>query len=83
MTETRFSKVSQGLPHNIILIIRSFWMVVLYMIWIYIFMPVIILSGIAIYFEKKSGAISLEEGKTADKLEEYPPEHGMNSFNPF
>ncbi|WP_186446568.1 hypothetical protein [Neobacillus bataviensis] len=53
------------------------------MIWIYIFMPVIILSGIAIYFEKKSGAISLEEGKTADKLEEYPPEHGMNSFNPF
>ncbi|WP_176541025.1 MULTISPECIES: hypothetical protein [unclassified Bacillus (in: firmicutes)] len=53
------------------------------MIWIYIFMPVLILSGIAIYFERKYGATSPDEGRTAEKLEEYPPEHGMNSFNPF
>jgi len=53
------------------------------MIWLYIFMPVIILSGIAIYYERKDGANSPDEGRTAEKLEEYPPEHGMNSFNPF
>jgi hypothetical protein len=44
------------------------------MIWIYIFMPVVILVGIAIYFDKKSGAISPEEGRLAEKLEERPPE---------
>jgi uncharacterized BrkB/YihY/UPF0761 family membrane protein len=42
------------------------------MIWIYIFTPIIILAGIAIYFYKKSGATSPGE-RTADKLEEYPP----------
>ncbi len=51
------------------------------MIWIYIFTPIIILVGIAIYFDKKSGATSPNE-RTADKLEEYPPENpfGPNNF---
>ncbi|MEH7303030.1 hypothetical protein [Neobacillus drentensis] len=49
------------------------------MIWIDIFTPVIILAGIAIYFDKKSVATSLEE-RTADKLEGYPPE---NPFGPY
>lgn len=52
------------------------------MIWLYILLPVFILTGIAIYFEKKSGAISPEEGRIAEKLEERPPEHGMNSQSP-
>jgi hypothetical protein len=53
------------------------------MIWIYIFTPIIILAGIAIYFDKKSGATSPAE-RTADKLEEYPPEapFGPNNFGP-
>ncbi|MDQ6600794.1 hypothetical protein [Bacillus salipaludis] len=42
------------------------------MIWIYIFTPVIILAGIAIYFDKKSGASSPEESRIAEKLEENP-----------
>ncbi|WML23805.1 hypothetical protein [Neobacillus sp. OS1-33] len=50
------------------------------MIWIYIFTPVVILSAIAIYFDKKSGAISTEEGRIVEKLEERPPEHGPTFY---
>ena len=52
----------------------------LVMIWIYIFTPVVILSAIAIYFDKKSGAISPEEGRIVEKLEERPPEHGPTFY---
>jgi hypothetical protein len=52
------------------------------MIWLYIFMPVVILGGIAIYFDKKSGAAPSDESRFVEKLEEYPPEHGMNSNTP-
>jgi len=52
------------------------------MIWIYIMLPVVVLSGIAIYFDKKAGMAPTDDMRTADKLEEYPPEHGMNSFGP-
>ena len=52
------------------------------MIWIYIMLPIVVLSGIAIYFDKKAGMAPTDDMRTADKLEEYPPEHGMNSFGP-
>ncbi|MEY2196490.1 hypothetical protein AB7942_27780 [Neobacillus sp. BF23-41] len=32
------------------------------MIWVYILMPVVILGGMAVYFDKKSGATSPDEG---------------------
>ena len=51
------------------------------MIWLYILIPVVILGGIAIYFEKKSGATPPDERKIAEKIEEYPPEH-FNSHGP-
>ncbi|MGV3465131.1 MAG: hypothetical protein ACO1OT_07555 [Heyndrickxia sp.] len=52
------------------------------MMWIYIFTPIIILAGIAIYFDKKYGATSPE--RTSDKLEEYLPvdPFGPNHFGP-
>ncbi|WP_180960250.1 hypothetical protein [Neobacillus cucumis] len=53
------------------------------MMWLYILTPVVILSGIAIYFEKRSGAVPADERQLTEKLEEYPPERGMNSFSPF
>lgn len=50
------------------------------MIWLFILSPVIILGGIAIYFEKKSG-MTPDESKLSDRLEEYPPENN-NTFYP-
>ena len=50
------------------------------MVWIYIFTPVIILVGTVLYFDKKSGATSPVE-RTADKLEEYPPETPFGPTN--
>jgi hypothetical protein len=52
------------------------------MIWLYIFMPILILGGIAIYFDRKSGGNPPDEGKLTEKLQEYPPEHN-NSSGPF
>jgi hypothetical protein len=56
------------------------------MIWLYIFLPVIILGGIAIYFEKKSGATPPDVSTLTNKIEEYPPEnsnsHGPSNFGP-
>ncbi|MCH6265893.1 MULTISPECIES: hypothetical protein [Neobacillus] len=52
------------------------------MIWLYIFLPVIVLGGIAVYFDKKSGMTPPDEGEKAGKIKEYPPEHGMNSYYP-
>jgi hypothetical protein len=51
------------------------------MIWLYILMPVVILGGIAVYFDKKSGAAPSDESRFAEKLEEYPPENN-NTFGP-
>jgi hypothetical protein len=42
-------------------------------------MPVFILGGIAIYFERKSGMAPPDEKKLVEKLEEYPPEHNNTS----
>lgn len=50
------------------------------MIWIYILMPVFILSGIAIYYDKKYGSTP-DESKLSDRLEEYPPPNN-NSYGP-
>ena len=52
------------------------------MIWIYVFLPVILLSGIAIYLEKRSGMTPPDENKKVEKLEEYPPEKNQNYFGP-
>ncbi|MDQ1144086.1 MAG: hypothetical protein ABGX20_14785 [Bacillus sp. (in: firmicutes)] len=51
------------------------------MIWIYILTPVFLLVGIALYFDRKSGSTPPDESYKA-KMEEYPPEHGMNSHGP-
>lgn len=45
-------------------------------------LTVIVLGGIAVYFDKKSGMTSPDEGEKAEKVKEYPPEHGMNSYYP-
>lgn len=52
-----------------------------FMIWIYILTPVFLLVGIALYFDRKSGSTPPDESYKA-KMEEYPPEHGMNSHGP-
>jgi hypothetical protein len=51
------------------------------MIWLYIFSPVVILSAIAVYFDKKSGAAPSDDSRFAEKLEEYPPENN-NIYGP-
>ncbi|MEH7307897.1 hypothetical protein [Neobacillus drentensis] len=49
------------------------------MIWIYIFTPVIILAGIAVYFDKKYGSTPPTEGQLTEKLREYPPENNNSN----
>ena len=51
------------------------------MIWLYILMPVIILGGIAIYFDKRSGSNPPDERQLREKIKEYPPEN-FNSYGP-
>ncbi|MEH7333043.1 hypothetical protein V7161_10425 [Neobacillus drentensis] len=51
------------------------------MIWLYILMPVFILGGIAIYFDKRSGSNPPDELQLREKIKEYPPEN-HNSFGP-
>lgn len=50
------------------------------MIWIYILIPVVIIGGIAIYFEKKSGMVSPNENKQAEKLGEVIKENCTNHW---
>lgn len=51
------------------------------MIWVYILTPVLVLAGIALYLDRKSGMTPPDESHKA-KMKEYPPEHGMNSHGP-
>jgi|GEM_PF-1378114 len=52
------------------------------MIWIYILIPVVIIGGIAVYFEKKSGMIPPDENNQAEKLGEITTQNRMNSNGP-
>ncbi|MEH7074286.1 hypothetical protein [Neobacillus drentensis] len=45
------------------------------MIWLYIFGPVIILAGIAMFLGRKSGEIPSDGSHLTEKLQEYPPEN--------
>ncbi|MBO1514176.1 hypothetical protein [Metabacillus bambusae] len=49
------------------------------MIWLYFLIPVVIIGGIAIYFEKKSGMTPPDENKQAEKLGEVINLKGNNS----
>ncbi|WP_157951014.1 hypothetical protein [Peribacillus acanthi] len=49
------------------------------MIWIYILTPVIIIAGIAIYFEKKSGMTPPDENIQAEKLGEVINQNAIHS----
>ncbi len=50
-----------------------------FMIWIYILTPVIIIAGIAIYFEKKSGMTPPDENIQAEKLGEVINQNAIHS----
>ncbi|MEQ2528390.1 hypothetical protein WMO40_17020 [Bacillaceae bacterium CLA-AA-H227] len=50
------------------------------MIWLYISIPVVIIGGIAIYFEKKSGMAPPDESKQAEKLGEVIKENRTNHW---
>lgn len=52
-----------------------------FMIWLILFTPILILGAIAIYFDKKSGMIPPDEVQLRGKITEYPPEH-FNSSGP-
>jgi hypothetical protein len=49
------------------------------MIWLYILLPVFIIGGIAIYFEKKSGMSLPDENIQDEKLGEVSNQNGINS----
>ncbi|MBD1383118.1 hypothetical protein [Metabacillus arenae] len=49
------------------------------MIWLYILIPVVIIGGIAVYFEKKSGMATPDESEQAEQLGEVIKQNGMNS----
>ena len=48
------------------------------MIWLYFLIPVVVIGGIAIYFEKKSGMTPPEESKQRDKLAEVKKQNSIN-----
>ncbi|APH06061.1 hypothetical protein [Bacillus weihaiensis] len=48
------------------------------MIWLYFFIPLIIIGGIAVYFEKRSGMTKPNEDKQADHLGEVQRHNRMN-----
>ncbi|QNF29859.1 MULTISPECIES: hypothetical protein [Metabacillus] len=50
------------------------------MIWLYLLIPVVILGGIAVYFEKKSGMTPPDENNQAEKLGEVITQNGINSY---
>ena len=49
------------------------------MIWLYILIPVVIIGGIAVYFEKKSGMIPPDENIQSEKLGEVLIQKGSKS----
>ncbi len=49
------------------------------MIWLYIFIPVVIIGGIAVYLEKKSGMTPADENIQDEKLGEVISQNGINS----
>ena len=49
------------------------------MIWLYILTPVVLLGGIAVYFDRKSGSIPPDETVQDEKLGEVYSQNGMNS----
>ncbi|WP_165970958.1 hypothetical protein [Peribacillus frigoritolerans] len=49
------------------------------MIWLYLLTPVVILGGIAIYLEKKSGSTPPDEKIQDEKLGEVINQNGINS----
>ncbi|MFC0273739.1 hypothetical protein ACFFIX_20340 [Metabacillus herbersteinensis] len=50
------------------------------MIWIYILIPVVIIGGIAVYFEKKSGMTTPNENKQADNLGKVLQHNQVNHY---
>ncbi|WP_163102189.1 hypothetical protein [Peribacillus alkalitolerans] len=49
------------------------------MIWLYFLIPVVIIGGIAIYFEKKSGMTPPDENIQAEKLGEVINQNTYNN----
>ena len=49
------------------------------MVWLYLFIPVVIIGGIAVYFEKKSGMTPPDENIQAEKLGEVINQNRINS----
>lgn len=49
------------------------------MIWLYLLIPVVILGGIAIYFDKRSGMTPPDENFQDEKLGEVINQNGINS----
>lgn len=49
------------------------------MIWLFFLIPVVIIGGIAIYFEKKSGMTPPDENNQAEKLGEVINQNSINS----
>ncbi|MEH7120003.1 hypothetical protein V7128_21655 [Neobacillus vireti] len=53
------------------------------MIWFIILAPVMILCGIAVYFDKRNGSTPPDERKLAEKPDEViNPMQNMNTFGP-
>ncbi|MGM7721575.1 hypothetical protein [uncultured Metabacillus sp.] len=49
------------------------------MIWLYMLIPVVIIGGIAVYFERKSGMTPPDETIQDEKLGEILNQNGINS----
>ncbi|KKI88918.1 hypothetical protein WQ54_28775 [Bacillus sp. SA1-12] len=49
------------------------------MIWLYLLIPIVIIGGIAVYLEKRSGMTPPDENIQAEKLGEVLNQNGINS----
>lgn len=49
------------------------------MIWLYLLIPIVVIGGIAVYFEKKAGMIPPDENKQIDQLAEVTKQNGIHS----
>ncbi len=49
------------------------------MIWLYFLLPVVIIGGIAVYFEKKSGMTQPDENKQSEILGEVLNQNQINN----
>ncbi|MCM3164366.1 MULTISPECIES: hypothetical protein [Bacillaceae] len=52
------------------------------MIWLYFLVPIVIIGGITVYFEKKSGMTKPNENKQADNLGEVLKHNRININGP-